>query len=1016
MMTSPPLIWTTRLRVCLILSFAPIAAPLGAAEAPATGPLRFDFESGDLQGWKVVVGKFERVVTGRPNYHNGGAYASRQGKCHLTTLDNANDGPNDAQQGVIDSPVFLLDAPELSFLVGGGSHADTYVALCTIDGKEQVKASGKGGETMCRVQWTLPELLGKPVFLRVVDGNTGGWGHVTLDDVVATGCLDAEASARHFANTKRLLSLPASVGGPRPIQELRLAVEDLIATYGERYPGGKGFLERLDKLESLSELPRDEFENLRREALLANPLVSGQPLLYVVRSQYRPDHHNTETIFQTGEANTASYQPGGPLKTLDLARNGETRVLADPGPEGRLRDPDVHFDGKRIVFSMRKNIRDNYHLYEVNSDGSALKQLTSAEGIFDIDPIYLPDDELVFTSSREPKYCMCNLHIMGNLFRMGGDGANIHQIGKSTLFEGHTSLLPDGRLLYYRWEYVDRNFGNAQGLWTANPDGTNHAGYYGNNTPAGGVVLDPRAIPGTDLVLCILSSCHDRPWGALAILDRRRGVDGKAPILRTWPADAANRVAEPGTPNGGIDAFYNVNPKYEDPYPLSDKYFLCSRMTGEGEMMAIYLIDVFGNEILLHREGAGCYDAMPLAARPRPPVVPTRRDFKNADGYVYVQNVYNGTHMKDVKPGSVKYLRVVESPEKRFWTVPSWKGQGDERPGMNWHDFNNKRILGTVPVEADGSASFAMPSDRFVYFQLLDANGMMVQSMRSGTTVQSGEWVGCVGCHDERRAAPPTLTGTNPLALKRPPSRLDGWHGPAREFNYLTDVQPVFDKHCVSCHDYGKEAGKKLVLAGDRGLIFNASYVDLWTKGALSVAGAGPPEILQAYSWGSHPSKLTRFREGTNKHTDVKLTAEEMERIVTWVDLNAPYYPSYASAYPNNLYGRSPLDDGQLAKLKQLGVDTGIIDISFDRPEMSPGLAKLPKDDARYPEALAIIRAGQDTLRKHPNPDSSGFVACEVDQQRERKYQLRAEIELRNRAAIRDGRKVYDTPPSSTQP
>ncbi|MEI7908051.1 MAG: hypothetical protein WCK77_00315 [Verrucomicrobiota bacterium] len=806
---------------------------------------------------------------------------------------------------------------------------------------------------------------------------------------------------------------PASADGlPAPgssdAQALHNAIADLTNTCGARYPRGKDFLARLDAMTALPQLPRDEFESLRREALLANPLVSGQPLLYVVRSQYLPDHHNTETMFQTGECNTASYQPGGPLKTLDLAHNGTTRVVTDPGPEGRLRDPDVHFDGKRIVFSMRKNIRDNYHLYEINADGSGLKQLTSAAGVFDIDPFYLPDDNLAFTSSREPKYCMCNIHIMGNLFRMEPDGANIHQIGKSTLFEGHGSLLPDGRLIYDRWEYVDRNFGNAQGLWTANPDGTNHAGYYGNNTPAGGVVLQPHAIPGSDLILCILGSCHDRPWGALAILDRSRGVDGKPPVLRTWPANAVERVADPGTPNGGFDSFTTVNPKYQDPYPLSDKYFLCSRMTGQGEQMGIYLVDVFGNEIQVHSEGAGCFDAMPLAARPRPPVIPTRRDFTNADGYVYVQNVYNGTHMQDVKPGSVKFLRVVESPEKRYWTEPGWNGQGIERPGMSWHDFNNKRILGTVPVEADGSAAFALPSDRFVYFQLLDADGMMVQSMRSGTSVQSGEWLGCVGCHDERRAAPSSPSGNNPLALKRPPSTLQGWHGAPRMFNYLTDVQPVFDKHCVSCHDYGKEGGKKLVLAGDRGLIFNASYVNLWTKGALTVVGAGPPEIRQAYSWGSHPSRLLHFHDGPNKHAEVKLSAGELEKIITWVDLNAPYYPSYASAYPHNPYGRSPLDDGQLGKLKQLGVDTGIIDLSFDRPEVSPGLAKLAKSDPRYAEALAIIRAGQQALKTSPNPDSPGFVACEADQQREQKYQMRAAIELRSRAAIRDGRKVYD--------
>jgi len=176
------------------------------------------------------------------------------------------------------------------------------------------------------------------------------------------------------------------------------------------------------------------------------------------------------------------------------------------------------------------------------------------------------------------------------------------------------------------------------------------------------------------------------------------------------------------------------------------------------------------------------------------------------------------------------------------------------------------------------------------------------------------------------------------------------------------------------------------------------------------VVGAGPPAIQQAYSWGSHASKLTQVLTAARPHHDVKLTPEELGRIVTWVDLNAPYYPSYASAYPKNCFGRSPLNNVQIDRLKQLGVATGNIDLSFDRPEISPGLANLPITDARYGEALAIIRAGQAALTQNPNPDSPGFVPCETDRLREQKYELRAGIELRNRAAIRDGHKVHDTP------
>ena len=379
-------------------------------------------------------------------------------------------------------------------------------------------------------------------------------------------------------------------------------------------------------------------------------------------------------MFQTGEINTGSFQGGGALKTVDLA-TGQVKTLLEV-PDGMARDPDVSFDGTKILFSMRRNREDDYHLYEMNADGSGLRQITFGSGVTDIDPIYLPDGRILFTSTREPKYCMCNRHIMGNLFTMEADGSNMQQIGHSTLHEGHASLLPDGRIIYDRWEYVDRNFGDAQGVWSCNPDGTNHAVYWGNNTNSPGAVLDNRAIPGTELLLANFSSCHDRPWGALAIVDRRLGLDGRPPVLRTWPADAIDLVGK-----GNYDTFIRVNPKYEDPYPLSDKVFLCSRMTGRGEEMGIYLLDTFGNEVLLHVEEPGCFDPMPLGPRPRPPVIPPRIDLTKSEGYYYVENVYVGTGMETVAPGSVKYLRVVESPEKRFWTGPAWDGgTGQQAP------------------------------------------------------------------------------------------------------------------------------------------------------------------------------------------------------------------------------------------------------------------------------------------------------------------------------------------------
>ena len=827
---------------------------------------------------------------------------------------------------------------------------------------------------------------------------------------------------------------------------LRLAVKDLAETFAGRYPRGREFLERIDLLEkaaATADVGRlkwivERVERLRRDALLANPLLVRQPIVFVVRAQFRTHYHAIDTLFHTGELNPDRgmkphadlFEGGGALKILDPATGRVTTLLETP--QGVVRGPDVHYSGRKIVFAWRRNTAEDYHLFEINADGTELVQRTTAVGVSDFDPAYLPDDDIVFSSTREPKYNMCSRDHGANLFRMEADGANIHQIGKNNLFDNQASVLPDGRILYARWEYVDRNFGDAHGIWTVHPDGTNQAIYWGNNKASPAGVYYPRLISGTDRVVCVFSMHHHRMWGALAIVDHRLGIDGREPVVHIWPPDAMNLVRTGGP--FACDAFAGVYPKYECPYPLSEKYILCSRMTMRpkqqktrpdaqfGEEMAIYLIDVFGNEVLVHTEEPGCYDPAPLAARPRPPVLPDRPVKEDGQGQFYVANVYAGTHMAGVKPGSVKWLRVVESPEKRHWSPGMWFGQGYTAPGMNWHSLENKRILGTVPVEADGSAYFSVPADKFVYFQLLDENRMMIQSMRSGAVVHAGESIGCVGCHDDRRGSPPALKAT-PLAMQRRPSRLEDWYGAPRNFGYTAEVQPVFDRHCVGCHDFNKPADKKLNLAGDCSVTFNISYEELWRKRMIACVGAGPAEVQAAYSWGSHRSRLVEElrQPKAPEHQGLRLSREEMDRIITWTDLNGVYYPEYACAYPNSLTGRCPLENAELSRLASLtgmplirGFDFDpkrAPQVSFERPELSPCLAKWSDQcDSGYREALAIIEAGGEMLRNRPRCGMPGFVPCEADRCREAKYsQLRA-MELHARNAIRRGEKVYDPP------
>ena len=824
--------------------------------------------------------------------------------------------------------------------------------------------------------------------------------------------------------------------GPAMAAQIDTYQQTLHAILADMKNGDPTYQQRLDDLKA-------EITAFMPTAVKSNPMIKNHPILFVTRGQYVRDHHNSATFFPSydSELNTGYYTGGGALKKIDFANGGQVTTLINLS-SGIVRDPEVYFDGSRILYSKRINQADSYHLYEIAPDGSGEVQLTTAIRVDDLDPMYLPDDNIIFSSTREPKYVHCNRHIMANLFKMEPDGANIHQISNNTLFDMHGSLTDDGRVMYTRWEYVDRNFGDAQGIWTCLPDGRNHAVYFGNNTISPGAMVDPRQIPGTNQVVCIFSSCHDRPWGALAVVDRRLGVDlpqpGKPnPVKYIWPESAIDLCGGwDGTKTiplnyGGAYGFDNmmaVNPKYEDPFPLYDpnhpdstgKYFLVSRVIS-GEKTGIYVVDIFGNETLLHEEadGRGCYDPMPIAVRPRPAVLPDLRKYgdENGDmqnGKFYLVNAYEGTHMAGIASGQIKYLRVLEATEKLTWTSPAWNGQGQEAPGVAWHDFYAKQILGTVPIEADGSAYFEVPSETPVYFQLLDADGKMVQSMRSLTLTQPGEMIGCVGCHEQRTDAVPVADDNSylPLATQRGPDTLNGWYGPVRRFNYLEEVQPVLTANCASCHGFDTPGGAKggLLLEPDKTPYFNTSYNELWRKGCLTVPGAGFAPIMQARSWGSHASDLIDALESNPAHANLNLTAEEKDRIITWVDINAPYYPYYTSAYRDNAAGRSPLTNTQLSDLSSLTgysfAQKAAPSISFDRPEKSQCLQWL--SGASYSQALAIIQQGQTNLTNNPRADMDGHVPSATDQMRIDKYLMRQSIEMDNREAIRLGTKLYD--------
>ncbi|MCP4785728.1 MAG: hypothetical protein GY903_25180 [Fuerstiella sp.] len=780
----------------------------------------------------------------------------------------------------------------------------------------------------------------------------------------------------------------------------------------------------------------------------ARALLGKTPILFTV---HVPDRDATHRYMFPG-----TYpKMGSQLKVLDPA-SGRTRVLLS-APTGIIRRPCVHFDGRRIVFAMCKTAKESFHIYEIEVEPATLfsddrelepRQLTVAPDVYDVDPIYLPDGKIAFCSTRDIKYVPCATQRVPQVFRMDSDGANIHQITRSTAHENEISLMPDGRILYSRWDYVDRNFGDGHGFWVTNPDGGNQSIIWGNNTTNPSAGWTSRMMPG-GRVLCILGTHHGSLGGAMALLDPRRAIDGRQSIVRTWPEDVIKRFDDP-TPTGKLDrtrkmsqiwpaaarelidedhnywlygwtdAQKTVQSWYNTPFPLDDNHFLYVLANNRASAAAIYLGDVDGNEVKLYEEEPGCYDPMPLAPHAAPPNIGSGRDFANNDGCFDIQNVYEGTHMRGVETGSVEYVRVVEALSKRGRSGGDWKGLGRQSPTVNWTDFNAKRILGTAPVESDGSASFYVPSDRFVYFQLLDKDGMMIQSMRTGTSIHSGERQGCVGCHETRSNAG-TLSSSNRLgkAFQREPSELEPWYGEARAFSYMAEIQPVLDKHCVSCHDFGTDGGQKVILAGDKGFAFNASYSELQHKGYTGAIGAGPAGHLPAKTWGSLTSPLIKLL--ADGHYDVKLDKESMDRLCTWIDLNSPYYPTTYSSRLGPGPGRNPLTSEQTSRFFTLtGLNQNNVGeaqyfngpvVSFDRPEKSPCLEPLKKDQAAYEEVLAIIRSGKNSLEEQPRADMPGreLLLHAIDRRRQAHRKKYSDIEQKVRAAIRNGTKVMDS-------
>ncbi|MHC4434633.1 MAG: HzsA-related protein, partial [Planctomycetota bacterium] len=599
---------------------------------------------------------------------------------------------------------------------------------------------------------------------------------------------------------------------------------------------------------------------LLHASAIAQDSVDPEEIIFAQRSVNTEDGHWYANIGYY--ADSPDHLPParyGKLCRMNL-KTGEVTVLLDD-PEGSIRDPQVHYSGKKIVFSYGRSGRADFDLYELDVDGSNLRQLTSDKWD-DIEPAYLPDGGIAFSSTRCKRWVPCYIIQVSTIHRCDGDGSNIRPLSANAETDNHPWVLNDGRIVYMRWEYVDRSVFEFHGLWVMNPDGTNQMTFYGNMHPDD-LFIDAKPIAGSQRVVMIRSPGHGRRehMGNLSVFDPRGGPD--------------NREGETLIADGD----------YRDPYPLSKTEFLVAendvlyRMNIDGKREEIYRVpnDLASKDVWVH-------EPRPLVRRDRETAIPSQVDLSKTTGTIVVRDAYIGRNMDGIERGAIKKLLIME-------ILPIPVGFSGGMEPVSWGGtYFLRRILGTVPVEEDGSIHAEVPANRALQLVALDEDDFSVKRMLSFLTVMPGQVSACIGCHESRTTAVPNARMT--AALARPASQIRPIADMPEIFDYPRDIQPIWERYCLDCHDVDKRDGG-VVLTGDQGPIYTHSYFALSQRlqmadGRVYKHGNYPP-----YKIGSSASYLIDKIDGS--HYGVKVTDYEMRKIKLWIDAGATFPGTYGA-------------------------------------------------------------------------------------------------------------------------
>ncbi|MDP6524881.1 MAG: SUMF1/EgtB/PvdO family nonheme iron enzyme [Kiritimatiellia bacterium] len=701
------------------------------------------------------------------------------------------------------------------------------------------------------------------------------------------------------------------VAGPFETQSLRLAVTDLTSTFGKGYPKGKEYLDKLDRLDVLvaglsnesksdQEAIRKQIEDLRREALLANPLLDFGKLLLVKRRPYKngkPGNPDAVRGWDIGFPRS-SY---GKTSLKRNALESEIAILSPVRPDGAITtiyrpdrprfvgDVDLHFNGDRLLFTMR-NDEGHFRIYEMGATGKDLRMVNKSEqqDVDTDDPCYLPNGDILFGSTACFQGVPCNKSKVSVLYRMNAGGGNIRQLCFEQDHDYHPTITENGRVMYLRWEYSDLPHTYSRIMFHMNPDGTGQMELYGSNSYWPNGIYNAKPIPGKPtMFIGVVAGHHDcYRSGELVLFDVARGrheAQGAVQKIPGYGKAVKARTQDKLTAE--------TWPKFAHPFPLSSKYFLTTCKLSASSPWDVYLVDVFDNMVrLAHAGGWGLLEPIPLRERPEPPVIPDKVDPTRKDALVYLVDIYRGPGLKGVPRGAIRKLRLIT-----YHFCYQGLGGQYERVGLDG-PWDVKQVLGTVPVEADGSAAFRIPANLPISVQPLDAEGKAVQLMRSWLVGMPGEVVSCVGCHEKQNTSPPAV---RTIASQRAPSEITSFYGPRRGFSFKREVQPVLDRYCIGCHDGSKRSDERVIPDLRAGLPvrttvgsgrFSPSYMALRR---LVRSPTIEPDMHMLTTGDFHADSTELIQNLTKGHHGVKLDAESWDRLITWVDLHTPAHGTW---------------------------------------------------------------------------------------------------------------------------